>query len=246
MPINVGGRRYRRHLRRPTQALPRYTTQGDGISMSRANVVIVELSTGPDHGAEWLGRAADTLLTSIGDPKETPQIAMVYNILPDPPGPASYALMVLDPLMWQLAPSLTDVFDLLTDLAGKMKGNPSTRDEALRYRPDGIAMVYRALTADSSTPAGSAIIANAADGHYRHGDVAASPAARTRAIANAVDRDGASIMLTTLPDGRVADMITALGMPADVTVNAGGAVDDGLSNLLTAMYGVYHDLLAPH
>jgi hypothetical protein len=101
----------------------------------------------------------------------------------------------------------------------------------------------RALTADSSTPAGSAIVANAADGYYRHGDVAASPAARTRVIVNAVDRDGVSIMLTMLPDGRVTDMITALGMPADVTVNAGGAVNDGLSSVLTAMYGVYHDLL---
>jgi hypothetical protein len=212
--------------------------------MSRADVPIVELSTGADHGAGWLGRAADSLLTSIGDPKETPEIAMVYNILPDPPGPASYALMVLDPLMWQLAPSLTDVFELLADLAGKMRADPASRDETLRYRPDGIAMVYRALTADSGTPAGSAIVANAADGYYRHGDVAASPAARARVFVNAVDRDGVSIMLTMLPDGRVADMITALGMPADVTVNAGGAVDDGLSNVLKAMYGVYHDLLA--
>jgi hypothetical protein len=184
------------------------------------------------------------LLTSIGDPKGTPEIAMVYNILPDPPGPASYALMVLDSLMWQLAPSLTDVFDLLTDLAGRMSADPASRDEALRYRPDGIAMVCRALTADSSTPAGSAIVANVTDGYYRHGDVATSPAARTRVLANAVDRNGVSIMLTMLPDGRVADMITALGMPADVTVNAGGAVDDGLSSVLMAMYGVYHDLLA--
>src|SRR5215813_13510822 len=119
--------------------------------MSRADVTIIELSMGPDHGAGWLGRAADSLLTSIGDTKGTPEIAMVYNILADPPGPASYALMVLDPLMWQLAPSLTDVFDLLTDLAGRMKADPSSRAEALRYRPDGIAMVCRALTADSST-----------------------------------------------------------------------------------------------
>lgn len=212
--------------------------------MSRADVTIIELSMGPDHGAGWLGRAADSLLTSIGDPKGTPEIAMVYNILPDPPGPASYALMVLDPLMWQLAPSLTDVFDLLTDLASRMRREPAGRDEALRYRPDGIAMVCRALTADSSTPAGSAIVANVADGYYRHGDVAASPAAQTRVFAKAVDRGGVSIMLAMLPDGRVADMITALGMPADVTVNAGGAVDDGLSGLLTAMYGVYDDLLA--
>ena len=94
--------------------------------MSGAEVSIVELSMGADHGAGWLGRAADSLLTSIGDPKETPEIAMVYNSLPDPPGPASYALMVLDPLMWQLAPSLTDVFDLLTDLAGRMKGDPAS------------------------------------------------------------------------------------------------------------------------
>lgn len=33
---------------------------------------------------------------------------------------------------------------------------------------------------------------------------------------------------------------------APVTVNATGAVDDGLSGLLTAIYGVYHDLLARH
>jgi hypothetical protein len=74
--------------------------------------------------------------------------------------------------------------------------------------------------------------------------VAASAAAAARVFAKAVDRDGGSIMLTMLPDGQVADMITALGTPADVTVNAAGAVDDGLSGLLTAMYGVYHDLLA--
>jgi hypothetical protein len=79
--------------------------------MGQADVRVIELSMGPDHGAGWLGRAADSLLTSIGDPQGTPEIAMVYNILPDPPGPASYALMVLDSLMWQLAPSLTDVFD---------------------------------------------------------------------------------------------------------------------------------------
>lgn len=212
--------------------------------MSGADVTIIELSMGTNHGAGGLGRAADSLLTSIGDPKETPQIAMVYNILPDPAGPASYALMVLDPLMWQLAPSLTDVFDLLTDLAGRMKGDPANREEALRYRPDGIVMVCRALTADSSTPAGSAIVDNVADGYYRHGDVAASPAAQSRVFAMAVDRDGGSLMLTMLPDGRVADMATALGTPADGTVNAAGAVDDGLSGLLAAMYGVYHDLLA--
>lgn len=98
--------------------------------------------------------------------------------------------MVLDPLMWQLAPSLTDVFDLLTDLASRMSGDPASWDEALRYRPDGIAMVCRALTVDSSTPAGGAIVANVADGYYRHGDVAASAAAQARVFSKAVDRDG--------------------------------------------------------
>lgn len=207
----------------------------------------VGLSSGPDHGYGQLGRVADTLLTALDRAEPQPQIAMVYNILAEPPGPASYAVLALEDEMWSLAPSQADTFALLVHLAGNaQRWDPTQVCRSPRHRPDGIVMIYRAMLADTSTAAGRAIVANLAEGFYRHGDVGASPVARSAYCATALDRADATVRLVKLGlEAPVADLGTAFGAPASARVEAAGGTETGLGQLLAAMHARWHRLAHP-
>lgn len=199
---------------------------------------IIGPPTGPDHGCGQLGRVAGALLAALNREEAQPEIAMVYNILADPPGPASYAVMELEEEMWSLAPSLADTFALLIDLASHARRwNPTEACRSRRHRPDGIVMIYCGVTADTSTEAGNAIVANLAEGYYRHGDVRASPAARIGCFATALDRADTAVRLVKLGvNAPVADIGTAFGVPDGAGIMSKGGVDTGLAELLAAMH----------
>lgn len=205
---------------------------------------VVGLPTGPDQGYGQLGRAADALLTALEREPARPEIALVYNTLADPPEPAGYAVLELEDEMWSLAPSLADTFSLLVQLAGHaQRWEPTRVCRSPRHRPDGIVMTYRAMLADTTTEAGRAIVANVSEGYYRHGDVEASPAARSAYCATALDRDDAAVRLVKLGlDAPVADVQTALGVPDAARVKATGAMETGLAQLLAAMHARWRRL----
>ena len=85
--------------------------------MSNDRGRVVPLPAGPDHGFGELGRAASALLTELNREDAQAEIAIVYNVLPDAPGPAGYAVLELEDEMFSLAPSLADTFELLVHLA---------------------------------------------------------------------------------------------------------------------------------
>lgn len=208
---------------------------------------VVALSVGADHGLGRLGRVADALLAELDRKDAQPEIAMVYNILAEAPGQASYAVLGLEDEMWSLAPSLTDTFELLVHLANHaQRWDPTQVCRSSQHRPDGIVMTYRALMADTSTAAGGAIIANQMEGYYQHGDVAASTAAHGAFFATAADRADGSVRLVKLGlDGPVTDLSTALSAPNGAQVESGGVMDAGLIHLLSAMHDRWRRLAGP-
>ncbi|MBL7498142.1 hypothetical protein I6A84_01690 [Frankia sp. CNm7] len=206
---------------------------------------VIPLPSGPDHGSGPLGRVADAFLTAQQGTDAHPEIVMIYNILADAPGQAGYAVLRLEDKMWSLAPSVADTFDLLVHLATNAElWEPTEVCRSARHRPDGIAMTYRALMVDTSTDAGRAIFANHEEGYYRHGDVAAAPAARSVCFATAVDRAGGSASLVRLDaGGPVEDLRGAFGLPKATRLKSTGVTDTGLVDLLAAMHARWRRLL---
>jgi hypothetical protein len=200
--------------------------------------MLVPLEGGPDHGSGALHRVADALLRASHGDESQPEITVVYNILTDPPGQAGYATLRLDEQMWSLAPSMADTFELLVHLAANaQRWEPTDVFRSVRHRPDGIVMTCRALTVDSTTDAGRAVLANLAEGYYRHGDVAAIPTARGVYLATAFDRaDGVARLVRHGAGDQVMELRDGFDVPGGTRIKAAGVLETGLVELVAAMH----------
>lgn len=201
----------------------------------------------PDYGYGALGQAAGDLLAETDLSDKLPVIGLLYNVAARPPGPPSYDLAPTDPEMWECAPTPHDALDLLANITrfGAVTEQPGSAPAPLSHvrvdpradrRLDGIVLAYRAWAGDSRTAAGRAVIANMAEGRYRHGDIAAMPGRRDIYMATVVDRDGNRIALGRLPGHPVQNLAEIFAPGQKITGRLGsGPVTKGLSDLLAAL-----------
>ncbi|GGM70647.1 hypothetical protein GCM10010106_16120 [Thermopolyspora flexuosa] len=200
-----------------------------------------DVSACPDHGQGPIAQAVHGLLVAMGPERFPPTLATVYNTLADPPGPPGYSLFAVDPIIWELAGQDPQTyFALITEWVGAMPP-PEPPDLAALGEPrcaptrlDALAFVFHgtAVHADAG-PAGAAIAANLAEGYYRRGDVAASPAAERALMGIAVDRGGATLMLSAAYGPVVRPAPIAAGR-----YRIGGTIVDGLSSVLAALWSL--------
>ncbi|MEV0378708.1 hypothetical protein [Nonomuraea sp. NPDC050643] len=195
-------------------------------------------NTLPDHGAEGLGRVAHGALASLSDALHGPRLFLGYNTLPDPPFPlVGYLHYDLDPRMAELGPAR-----LLRIAADSMRAQPvppkdafdeGTRRMAAQMRVDAMVIVTwaKAFAPDQDESA-RALWANLAEGYYRDGDAETCVDARDAAVALAVDRAGAQLLLMAErePSGQYAAPVRIEGEPY-------GELFGLLGEALDAQYG---------
>lgn len=195
---------------------------------------------------DHLCRLAGTMLTEVDIPDSRSVLCLVYNVLPDPPGPPAYEVVPTDPEMWDCGMP-REALGLMTQvtLLAPLNRPPGAAPAPLAHirvdprsgrRLDGIALLYRAWSIDGTTAAGRALQANVLEGFYRHGDIAASPARRDVRMISAVDRNSVPVALVRDPGGPVMDIVAAGSQRAiDMKVMVHGDVFSGLDRLLRAL-----------
>lgn len=200
-----------------------------------------DVSACPDHGQGPIAQAIHGLLVAMGGKHFPPTLATVYNTLPDPPGPPGYSMFGVDPMLWEISgQEPQQYFALLTQWIQAMP-LPDPEDLAAMDEPpgaptrlDALALVFHGSAVHTlSSPAGAAIAANLAEGYYRRGDVAASPAAERALMALAVDRAGTSLMLTAAYGPIVRPAPIAVGRH-----QIGGTLVSGLKDVLAALWSL--------
>ena len=207
-----------------------------------ANERFRDVSACPDHGRGPIAQAVHGLLVALGGKRLPPTLATIYNTLADPPGPPGYSLFGVDPMIWELAGQDPQrYFALLTQSIRAMPppdpASLAAMEEQLGTTPtrlDALALVFHGTAVHTAaSPAGAAIAANVAEGYYRRGDVAASPAAERGVMALAVDRDGNSLMLAAAYGPIVRPAPLAAG-PYQI----GGTLVSGLKDVLAALWSL--------
>lgn len=199
-----------------------------------------DVSDLPDHGYGPLGQAAHGLLAADA-PTDQPVIGMVYNTLADAPGPPRCSEFDLISELWQAAGE--DVHRYLILLARGIRFAPPpdpreldgrTKEQSVPTRLDGLALVCQSAALRPATSgAGKALAANLAEGYYRRGDVASSPAAERGLMAIGVDRDGHTLLFSAR-GGRVGPAVD--GPPERQRIE--GPLVEELTELLAAFWSM--------
>ena len=207
-----------------------------------ANERFRDVSACPDHGQGPIAQAVHGLLVALGGKRLPPTLATIYNTLADPPGPPGYSLFGVDPLLWEIAGQEPQrYFALLTQWIRAMPPPDPAALAAMEEptgaaptRLDALALVFHGTAVHTAaSPAGAALAANVAEGYYRRGDVAASPAAERGVMALAVDRDGNSLMLSAAYGPIVRPAPIAVGR-----YRIGGTLVSGLQDVLAALWSL--------
>lgn len=208
-----------------------------------------------DDGRRAIDRIARTMLMEIDVPDTRPVLVLLYNIMPDPPDLPTYLVAPTDAEMWDSTPTVRIALDLLTQvtLLAPLRWPAGSRPAPLAHlrvdarpdrRLDGIALLMRAWSLDSTTTAGRAVLANVSEGFYEVGDVAASPHRRDIRAVNAVDRDGVRVALARKPDGSAEEIISSVGASA-AAMYVDGTIPDGLALLLAALQSRFCSRVKP-